>query len=156
MLTMIKSLLNKVKDEPQEANGLSEKLITAALMVEVMHSDHHLDEREEAAFRRVLVDFLDLETEAASELRELAQETTAQATSLYEFTSQVNASFDYEAKLRLISNMWEIAFADGEIDRYEDGVIRRVAELTYVSHSDFIRKKLEVRDARREATDSQT
>jgi uncharacterized tellurite resistance protein B-like protein len=42
--------------------------------------------------------------------------------------------------------MWRIAFADGEIDRYEDGVIRQVSELIYVSHSDFIRMKIEARD----------
>ena len=43
--------------------------------------------------------------------------------------------------------MWRVAFADGEIDRYEDGVIRRVAELIYVAHSDFIRMKLDVKNA---------
>ena len=37
-------------------------------------------------------------------------------------------------------------FADGEVDRYEDGVIRRVSELIYVSHSDFIRMKIAARD----------
>ena len=37
-------------------------------------------------------------------------------------------------------------FADGEVDRYEDGVIRRVSELIYVSHSDFIRMKFAARD----------
>jgi uncharacterized tellurite resistance protein B-like protein len=79
-------------------------------------------------------------------LRALAHEKAEESTSLYEFTAQVNAQFSVDAKLSLIKNMWRIAFADGEVDRYEDGVIRRVSELIYVSHSDFIRMKIAARD----------
>jgi uncharacterized tellurite resistance protein B-like protein len=48
--------------------------------------------------------------------------------------------------LDLIRNLWAIAFADKILDRYEDSVIRRVCELTYVSHSDFIKTKLEMKN----------
>jgi len=37
--------------------------------------------------------------------------------------------------------MWQVAFADDNLDRYEEHLIRKVAELTYVSHQDFIRLK---------------
>jgi uncharacterized tellurite resistance protein B-like protein len=38
--------------------------------------------------------------------------------------------------------MWEVAYADGRVDRYEDHMIRKVADLLYLSHNDFIRMKL--------------
>jgi len=39
--------------------------------------------------------------------------------------------------------MWRVAMADNALSRYEEHVIRKVADLLYVSHSDFIRSKSE-------------
>jgi uncharacterized tellurite resistance protein B-like protein len=41
--------------------------------------------------------------------------------------------------------MWELAFADGDLSKYEEYVIRKVADLIYVSHSEFIRAKTVVK-----------
>jgi uncharacterized tellurite resistance protein B-like protein len=35
-----------------------------------------------------------------------------------------------------------VAFADGHLDKHEEGIIRRVADLLHILHSDFIRCKL--------------
>ena len=142
---MFQSSLGESADSGQ-LDALSENLITATLMVEVMNSDQRLDAREEQEFIAILVKTLGLDEEAADELRALTHEKAEESTSLYEFTAQVNTQFSVDAKLSLIKNMWRIAFADGEVDRYEDGVIRRVSELIYVSHSDFIRMKIAARD----------
>lgn len=149
MLSSLKKLMQQLKAEPASnvTQSHSEDLLTAALMVEVMQSDQKLDPREEEALMAVLGEVLGLNEEEAAALRVLAHTTAENATSLYEFTSQVNESFDTASKHSLIKNMWRIAYADGEIDKYEDGVIRRVAELIYVSHSDFIRMKLQAREA---------
>jgi uncharacterized tellurite resistance protein B-like protein len=40
--------------------------------------------------------------------------------------------------------MWTVAYADGDLDKYEEHLIRQVAELTYVPHSDYIQCKLNV------------
>ncbi len=37
--------------------------------------------------------------------------------------------------------MWEMAYADGDLNKYEDHIIRKVADLIYVPHSEFIRTK---------------
>ena len=150
MIKKLKTLFEQIakKDQAEIApESVSANLITAALMVEVMQADFHLDDREQQEFINVLKQSFKLDEEEVLELSELAQTKVDQATSLYEFTRQINDSFTPEEKLELIKNMWRVAFADGEIDRYEDGVIRRVAELIYVSHSDFIRMKLEVKDS---------
>ena len=49
-----------------------------------------------------------------------------------------------DEKFVLIKTLWRVAAADGDIHRYEDHLIRRIADLLYVPHSDFIRAKLEV------------
>ncbi|MEK9649197.1 MAG: TerB family tellurite resistance protein, partial [Gammaproteobacteria bacterium] len=55
--------------------------------------------------------------------------------------------FDYAEKVQLVMNMWEVAFADGKIDRYEEHLIRKVAELLYLDHKDFILSKQRAREA---------
>ena len=73
-----------------------------------------------------------------------AQETAERSTSLYEFTTLINAQYSMDEKFDLIKALWRVAAADGDIHRYEDHLIRRIADLLYVAHTDFIRAKLEV------------
>lgn len=150
MIGKLKTLFEQIGAKDKDASitsPISKNLITAALMIEVMQADFSLDEREQQAFISVLKQSFDLDENEVIELEELAHAKVEEATSLYEFTRQINDNFSVGEKLELIRNMWRVAFADGEIDRYEDGVIRRVAELIYVAHSDFIRMKLEVKNA---------
>ena len=150
MIGKLKTLFEQIGAKNKDASitsPISKNLITAALMIEVMQADFSLDEREQQAFISVLKLSFDLDENEVIELEELAHAKVEEATSLYEFTRQINDNFSDGEKLELIKNMWRVAFADGEIDRYEDGVIRRVAELIYVAHSDFIRMKLEVKNA---------
>jgi uncharacterized tellurite resistance protein B-like protein len=150
MIGKLKTLFEQIGAKNKDASitsPISKNLITAALMIEVMQADFSLDEREQQAFISVLKQSFDLDENEVIELEELAHAKIEEATSLYEFTRQINDNFSAGEKLELIQNMWRVAFADGEIDRYEDGVIRRVAELIYVAHSDFIRMKLEVKNA---------
>jgi uncharacterized tellurite resistance protein B-like protein len=60
---------------------------------------------------------------------------------MYQFTQQVNEHCSVQDKFDLIAGMWRIAYADGELDKYEEYVIRKVADLIHVAHSDFIRAK---------------
>lgn len=131
--------IDKVHDEKLQ-------LASAALLIEVINSDHQADEREWAEFATVLKHCLQLQEDKLDELIKLAKVEAKQATSLYEFTQLINEHYAYRDKLVLMENMWRVAFADSVLDKYEVHLIRRVSELIYVSHSDFIRTKLKVRD----------
>ncbi|MGM0633563.1 MAG: TerB family tellurite resistance protein [Pseudomonadota bacterium] len=122
------------------------ELASAALLMELINTDRHVDEREEAEFTAILRDTFSLDEKTLEELTRLAHEEARQATSLFEFTTLVNDGYAYPEKLQLIENMWRIAWADGELDKYEEQMIRRTAELIHVRHGDFIRMKLRVRD----------
>ncbi|GAB5498312.1 MAG: TerB family tellurite resistance protein [Pseudohongiellaceae bacterium] len=149
MINSIKSFFESRLATPEEDPAtIQEKtnLACAALLIEVVNSDHQLDERETEELLKVLQDSLNVSDDDLHELAELAERQASQATSLYEFTRLINDSFDYDEKCDLVENMWRIAFSDEQLDKYEEHLIRRVAELIYVSHSDFIRTKLKVRD----------
>ncbi len=122
------------------------QLASAALLMELMKTDKKISREEEAAYREVLRSTFDLDQAALLKISELAEAELRDATSLYEFTSLVNDSYSYADKVRLIENMWRIAYADTVLDKYEEQMIRKTADLIYVSHSDFIRAKLTARD----------
>ncbi|MFT4861390.1 MAG: putative tellurite resistance protein B-like protein [Pseudohongiellaceae bacterium] len=151
MLSTIKSFFDTKLTE--SATATAEKttqqlnLASAALMIEVMNCDHQLDDREAAAFLDVLSTSLNLSQQELEELVDLAEKQAKQATSLYEFTRLINDHYDYAQKIELIENMWRIAFSDETLDKYEEHLIRKIADLIYVSHSDFIKSKLTVRDS---------
>ena len=140
-----KKLTKKEEEAPSSAMSRVD-LTCAALLVEVMNSDHELDEREHQEFMAVLQQRYNIAESDLEELIQLAKDEAFEATSLYEFTKLINDSYDYKQKVELIENMWRIAFSDKRLDKYEDHLIRKVSELIYVSHSDFIKTKLKVRN----------
>ncbi len=121
-------------------------LACATLMIELCKADLSIDDTEIKKVSSILQSKFDLPEDTLEELFDLAQQEADDATSLYQFTSLINEAYEYPAKIALIQNMWEVAFADGNLDRYEEHLIRKVAELLYVSHSDFIKTKLAVKN----------
>ncbi len=117
------------------------QLAVAALLVEIAMADHQFSAVEADKLSQLLTQKFSLTTEEIVELIDLAKTESHRATSLYQFTQIVNNHCSPEDKFRLIKAMWEIAYADGNLDKYEDYMIRKVADLIYVPHSDFIRAK---------------
>lgn len=117
------------------------QLAVAALLVEVAMADHHFSPAEADQLQQLLAHSFSLDTQEIQELIDLAKHESHHATSLHQFTQIVNNHCSTEDKFRLIKAMWELAYADGDLDKYEDYLIRKVADLIYVSHSDFIRAK---------------
>lgn len=122
------------------------QLASAALMFELLKTDQHIDARETAKLRDIVATQFKLDSARLDEIIELAEQEADQAVSLYEFTSLVNEHYQYEEKVELIKTLWELAMADEVLDKYEEQMIRKTADLIYVSHSDFIKTKLQVRD----------
>ncbi len=151
MLVKIKayfqSRLTLVGGVSGEAKPPSIELATAALLIEVSRADAHLDAAEKQSVVQALIEQFQLPAADIDELVRLAEDEVEEAISLYQFTRLVNENYAYEQKLQLIEAMWRVAFADGELDKYEDYLVRKVADLIYVSHTDFIRCKLRVAEA---------
>ncbi len=126
---------------PQTLSVEDRQLATAALLMEVAFADDNFDDVERQKLQTILQKKFNLDAEALADLTALARDEQKQATSLYQFTQVINRSCSADDKYELIKAMWEVAFIDGHIDKYEEHLIRKVAELLYVSHSDFIRAK---------------
>jgi uncharacterized tellurite resistance protein B-like protein len=117
-----------------------------ALLLETSMADEVLDESELMALKNTLQKDFQINEDEIDELIDLAKENVEDSTSLYEFTRDINDNFDAAERLKLIESMWKIAYADGNIDKYEEHIIRKVSNLIYVAHSDFIKAKLSAKE----------
>ena len=123
------------------------KIAAAVLLQELACADSHVDAGEQEKMLEILRARFALSNTEASELVDLAKELSRDHAGYHEFTTQLNAQLQYAEKVHLIEQMWQVAFADGRIDKYEDHLIRKIAGLLYVAHPDFIAAKLRVEKA---------
>ena len=117
-----------------------------ALLLETSMADNILDESELITLKRTLQKDFQINEDEIDELIDLSKENVEDSTSLYEFTRDINDNFDAAERVKLIESMWKIAYADGNIDKYEEHIIRKVSNLIYVAHSDFIKAKLSAKE----------
>lgn len=132
---------------PTHSGAAPMQKATAALLVEIMVTDGVVDASEELAMIRLLQSHFALSAGECRELIALARAQVAEATSLYQFTELVNEYFSAQDKYELVRQLWVIAYADRELDKYEEATIRKIAELIHVPHSRFIRAKSEAKNA---------
>lgn len=145
--TIRKFFKSNESSKSDNLEGNQDELAYASLLIEVIKSDDHFDQRENDELLNILGTKLSIDEKALGELSELAQKKSDESTSLYEFTREINDKYQYEEKVQLIEDLWRIAYSDERIDKYEDYVIRKVADLVYVTHSDFIKSKLKVKNS---------
>ena len=117
-----------------------------ALLLETSMADDILDESELMTLKRTLQKDFQINEDEIDELIDLSKENVEDSTSLYEFTRDINDNFDADERVKLIESMWKIAYADGNVDKYEEHIIRKVSNLIYVAHSDFIKAKLSAKE----------
>jgi uncharacterized tellurite resistance protein B-like protein len=136
---------NEESEEPTIDDKTSIKACVA-LLLETSMADEILDESELMALKNTLQKDFQINEDEIDELIDLAKENVEDSTSLYEFTRDINDNFDAAERVKLIESMWKIAYADGNIDKYEEHIIRKVSNLIYVAHSDFIKAKLSAKE----------
>ena len=118
----------------------------AALLIETALADKVFNDEELASMKQTLKIVYKVEEKDIDELIDESKKKVSESTSLFEYTRLINDLCDYEDKLRLINNLWSIAFADQQLDKYEEYLIRKISDLLHVSHKDFIQQKLLVKE----------
>ena len=146
MINKIKDFFNKKTEESVESSHSVVNIATAALLIEVMTIDGNMDTNEIASIKKNLSEILDISESEILELIELSQEEVEEATSLYQFTKEINANFDLDQKLDLMTALWQVALADDYLDKYEESIIRKISDLIHLRHSEYIQCKSNARN----------
>lgn len=123
------------------------QIATAALLLEVMRMDDRIADEERSAIATALRQQFGLDTAQLDTLIALAEQEASQATGYYQFTSLINKSCDAAQKIRIVENLWQVALADGHLDAHELHLMRKIADLLYIGHGDYVAAKQRARDA---------
>jgi uncharacterized tellurite resistance protein B-like protein len=128
-------------DDPARREQLR-NLAVAALLVEVLRADYDVAEAERRQVVESMRGMLGLDEAQCAGLLAEAEQQVDRAHDLHQFTTAVNGALAHDEKLRLVEQMWRVAQADAIVHKYEEHIIRRVADLLHVSHREFIAAKL--------------
>lgn len=118
------------------------QLATAVLLIEIMKSDADIADPEQAAVLEILKERFGLSTEEVTRLTELGHQTASSANDFHQFTSLINRELEPSEKIRIIEYMWQVAYADGKISAHENHLMRKIADLLYIPHRDYIGAKM--------------
>ncbi|MGA7489965.1 MAG: TerB family tellurite resistance protein [Xanthobacteraceae bacterium] len=120
------------------------RLAAAALLVHAAAIDGDVSALERDKLRAIIKRHFELDDAAADELVAEAAEAEQEAIDLYHFTSVINQSLNEDGRRRVVEMMWEIAYADGDVDAFESNLIWRAADLLGISSRDRIELGQEV------------
>jgi uncharacterized tellurite resistance protein B-like protein len=116
-------------------------LATAALLTRVATIHSEMSEVRREKLRTILKSSFALDDRTAAQLVEQAVAVDRRAIDLYHFTRQLNESIDDEGRRRTVRMMWEIVYADGNVNEFESNIIWRASDLLGVSS----RQRVELR-----------
>jgi uncharacterized tellurite resistance protein B-like protein len=114
------------------------RLAAAALLVHAAAIDGDVTDAEREELHAVIRQQFKLDEATTDELVAEATEAENESIDLYHFTSLINRSLDEEGRRRVVEMMWEIAYADGDVDEFERNLIWRAADLLGVSSRERI------------------
>jgi uncharacterized tellurite resistance protein B-like protein len=153
MFESFRKFLSEVSDGDKHPNHFEHddyRLAAAALLVHAAAIDGDVSDAERGKLRALIKKEFELDEATTDELVAEATEAENESIDLYHFTSVINGSLNEEGRRRVVEMMWEIAYADGDVDEFERNLIWRAADLLGISSRDRI--ELGHRVARRRGT----
>ena len=119
----------------------SVEMAAAVLLIEMARADFEQDDLENEMIIELLKEYFLLDHEDVHDLFLEAEKIADNSVSLHEFTRTLHETLNDEAKNEIIEMLWRLALVDDSLDRYEDYLVRKIADLLYVSNSSVLRIK---------------
>src|SRR3954471_24345145 len=141
MLDSLKNFISDLTGGAKHAAQFEEndyRLAAAALLIHAASADGKQSPAEREKLRAVLKSRFALDDAATDELIDVGTRADNEAVDLYHFTSLINRSLDEPGRLGIVEMMWQVVFADGRVNEFEDNLMWRTADLLGVSSRDRI------------------
>jgi uncharacterized tellurite resistance protein B-like protein len=143
MLKRLLQVFAPVLDEPK-LSAERIPLAAAVLLLEVAHSDGLFLNEEAQLIGQLLQKHFHVSADALADLLTLAEETRQNTYDLHQFTRELNKAFSQPEKEQIIRAVWQLVYADGRLDRFEEALMRQIGSLIGLSHRQLIEAKLDV------------
>ena len=142
MLARLREYLAGPATAPKEDREFTAPLAATVLLLEVAWADHDIAEEEIACITQALRTSWRLEGDAVEATVARARELHDSSAGVYPFTRLLNETCSRAERADILGHMWRLARFDGNQHHYEEAAIRRIADLLYLSHAEFIAAKL--------------
>lgn len=142
---IIGMLSSPAKEDPRQEEQRIE-LAASVLLLEIAHADGEFHRDEEQLIEELLEKHFQLDAETSAELIDLAHQVRSDSLDLHQFTREINLNFDQSEKERIMESLWQLVYADGRLDQYEEALLRQLSTLIGLSHRQMIAAKLKVLD----------
>jgi uncharacterized tellurite resistance protein B-like protein len=150
MIDMVKKFFGKSeggKKEKQKGSVHDIRIATLALLLEMSQIDGEFTESERDSIVAILKKDYDVSDEEADTLIASAEGELKGSLDLWQFTSMINQNYTPAEKTEIIELVWRIAYTDGRLDKHEDFLVHKLADLLHLTHKKLIDAKVRVRKA---------
>jgi len=136
------NLFKKKSLGPVEQKPVFEvELIGSVLAYEIARSDGDISEDEANLLLKEIKKISEKVGKNEKDILKLIEMYSNDSVSFYEFVEDINNHFSKEDKISLISFLWEVAYADSNLDVDEERLIRRIADLIRIKDMDVLKLK---------------
>jgi uncharacterized tellurite resistance protein B-like protein len=150
MIDLVKKFFSRPEDSNSghtpEGTPHDIRIATCALLLEMASIDGEFDETEKDHIISILKNNYDLSDEVANALLEQSNKKLEQSIDLWRFAQLINHKYSQAEKIQVIEMVWRIAYADGSLDKHEDYLVHKMANLLRLSHKQLIDAKLKVKE----------
>jgi uncharacterized tellurite resistance protein B-like protein len=153
MLDAIRKFFGSSMSPPSDATATKSdsdiRLAACALLLEIAHADSEFTEDERQHLESAVRRHFDMDEEGAERLLELAEAERAQAVDLWQFTKLIANNYSTGQKMVLAEIMWGLVYADGELARKEDYLMRKIFSLLKLEAGYLAEARRRIEDAKR-------
>ncbi len=144
MLNKISIFFNNLLEasESEAESQLSIEIACAVLLCEVMRADSVFTEKEQDELENILIKQFALTKQEIETVLAQAFELSENASDFYQFTSKLNQHYSLDERIKIVTLLWQVAYADGELATIEEHIIRKIADLLHLRHSEYIATKI--------------
>ena len=152
MLNKISAFFTELVEDFQNSSAqqknteLSLEICCAVLLCEVMRADHAFTEEEQEALSNILTAQFKLTPVEVSDILKKAFELSENASDFYQFTSKINQYYSLDQRIKIVTLLWKVAYADGELASIEEHIIRKIADLLHLRHNEYIATKISAKE----------
>lgn len=144
MLNIFKK--KKVTQDIQKNPEFEIELIGAVLAYEIARSDGDISDLELNLLIEEIKKISKKVNKTDEEILSIIETYSKDSVSFHEFIADINNDFSKEEKLSLISFLWDVAFADSQLDVDEERLIRRIADLIRIKDIEVLKLKDKARN----------
>ena len=140
MFAALKNFLADISqsEAPRKFGEDDYRVAAVALLVHIADADGVTDAAESRRLKALVKERFDLDAAEAAALIKAAEQSEREAVDFYQFTHILKRHLDDEGRHKIIEMMWDMAFADGNVDEIEENTVWRIAELLGVSNRDRV------------------